>query len=49
MVTAGSDVDAVLFSDDGCTESLTSGSIVIDMSTIGVEWAEKIGQKLRER
>jgi 3-hydroxyisobutyrate dehydrogenase-like beta-hydroxyacid dehydrogenase len=49
MVTAGSDVDVVLFSDDGCAESLTSGSIVIDMSTIGVEWAVSIDERLRER
>lgn len=49
MVTAGKDVDELLFGPDGAIVWLQPGSIVIDMSTIGVEWAEKIGNKLSER
>lgn len=49
MVTAGQDVDDILFGPDGCAEALKPGSIVIDMSTIGVEWAEILGKKLDER
>lgn len=48
MVTAGEDVDAIFFGNDGCASSLQPGSIVIDMSTIGVEWAKKIGEKLSQ-
>ena len=48
MVTAGEDVDDILFGNDGCVWSLKPGSIVIDMSTIGVEWAKKIGEKLSQ-
>ncbi len=46
MVTAGEDVDAILFGPDGCADALKPGSIVIDMSTIWVEWAENIAKKL---
>lgn len=49
MVTAGEDVDDVIFGSDGVIDSLTPGSIVIDMSTIGVEWAETIGKRLSDR
>lgn len=49
MVTAGEDVDDVIFGSDGVIDSLTPGSIVIDMSTIGVEWAENIGKRLSDR
>lgn len=48
MVTAGEDVEDVLFGFDGVATSLKAGSIVIDMSTIGVEWAMKIGEKLEK-
>jgi 3-hydroxyisobutyrate dehydrogenase-like beta-hydroxyacid dehydrogenase len=48
MVTAGSDVWDVLFSSDGVVHSLKKDTIVVDMSTIGVEWAEKISEKLSE-
>jgi len=46
MVTAGSDVWDILFSEDAVVGTLRRDSIVIDMSTIGVEWAEKISEKL---
>ena len=49
MVTAGEDVSGILFGHDGVAQSLRPGSIVIDMSTIGVEWAERIGSRLMER
>jgi 3-hydroxyisobutyrate dehydrogenase len=49
MVTAGDDVDDILFGDGGCIEWLRAWSIVIDMSTIWVEWAERIGAKLSEK
>lgn len=49
MVTAGEDVDQILFWQGGCAESLKSETIVIDMSTIGVEWAIKIGEKLSQK
>jgi 3-hydroxyisobutyrate dehydrogenase len=46
MVTAGADVEEVLFGFDGIASSLKPGSIVIDMSTIGVDYATKIGERL---
>ena len=49
MVTAGEDVSEILFGHDGVVDSLRPGSIVIDMSTIGVEWATQIGSRLIER
>lgn len=49
MVTAGEDVYEVLFGEGWVTQWLKSGSIVIDMSTIWVEWAEKIGANLAEK
>lgn len=48
MVTAGSDVWDVLFGSDGVAHFLKKDTIVVDMSTIGVEWAEKISEKLSE-
>ena len=48
MVTAGADVEDVLFGFDGVASSMKPGSIIIDMSTIGVEWATKIGEKLEK-
>jgi 3-hydroxyisobutyrate dehydrogenase len=49
MVTAGEDVSSILFGQDGIADSLKSGSIVIDMSTIGVEWAVEIGSNLAKK
>ncbi len=49
MVTAGGDVDDILFGKDGGAWSLKSWSIVIDMSTTWVEWAKKIGEKLSQK
>jgi 3-hydroxyisobutyrate dehydrogenase-like beta-hydroxyacid dehydrogenase len=49
MVTAGEDVSGILFGHDGIVDSLKSGSILIDMSTIGVEWAVEIGVNLAKR
>ena len=49
MVTAGEDVSSILFGADGIADSLKPQSIVIDMSTIGVEWAERIGSELAKR
>lgn len=49
MVTAGEDVSGILFGHDSIADSMKPGTIVIDMSTIGVEWAERIGSRLMER
>ncbi len=46
MVTAGEDVHEVLFWIDGAANALRADAIVIDMSTIGVEWATRIGTEL---
>ena len=46
MVTSGADVEDILFGFDGVAAAMKPGSIVIDMSTIGVDWAMKIGEKL---
>ncbi len=46
MVTAWEDVYEILFGEDGMVATLKKGSVVIDMSTIGMEWAEKIGSEL---
>jgi len=46
MVTAGSDVWDVLFSSEGVIHSLKEDTIIIDMSTIWVEWAQKIWKEL---
>ncbi len=46
MVTAGEDVHEVLFWVDGAANALRTDAIVIDMSTIGVEWATRIGTEL---
>ncbi|GAB0174898.1 MAG: hypothetical protein HHAS10_07770 [Candidatus Altimarinota bacterium] len=48
MVTAGEDVEDILFGFDGVASSMKSGSIIIDMSTIGVDWAMKIGERLQK-
>ena len=49
MVTAGEDVSSILFGTDGIADSLKPQSIVIDMSTIGVEWAVEIGTNLAKK
>lgn len=46
MVTAGQDVEEILFGEGGIAPFLKSGSVVIDMSTIGVEYALQIGEGL---
>jgi 3-hydroxyisobutyrate dehydrogenase len=47
MVTAGSDVWDILFGSDGVVQYLKKDTIIIDMSTIWVEWAEKIWEKAK--
>ena len=49
MVTAGEDVSEILFGTYGVAQSLNPGSVVIDMSTIGVEWATQIGTNLAKK
>jgi 3-hydroxyisobutyrate dehydrogenase-like beta-hydroxyacid dehydrogenase len=49
MVTAGEDVEEILFGEDGVAQFLKNDSVIIDMSTIGVEWAEKIGERLSKK
>ena len=49
MVTAGEDVSGILFGHDGIVDSMRPGTIVIDMSTIGVEWAVEIGTNLAKK
>ena len=49
MVTAGENVSEILFGHDGIALSLSPGSIVIDMSTIGVEWALRIASELDKK
>lgn len=48
MVTAGKDVEQVLFSKDGIVKGAKKGLVVIDMSTIGKISAIEIAQKLRK-
>ncbi len=48
MVTAGLDVEDIFFWLEGTVGALKPGSVVVDMSTIWVEWAKKIGDKLSE-
>jgi 3-hydroxyisobutyrate dehydrogenase-like beta-hydroxyacid dehydrogenase len=49
MVTAGEDVSGIFFGHDSIADSMRPGTIVIDMSTIGVEWAERIGSELEKK
>ena len=49
MVTAGEGVSGILFGHDGIADSMRPGTIVIDMSTIGVEWAAEIGTNLAKK
>jgi 3-hydroxyisobutyrate dehydrogenase len=48
MVTAGKDVEEVLFSKDGIVKGAKKGLVVIDMSTIGKIYALAIAQKLKK-
>ena len=48
MVTAGKDVEKILFSKNGVLEGTKKGLIVIDMSTIGLTYAKKIAEKLEK-
>lgn len=47
MVTAGKDVENVLFGKDGVVKGARPGLVVIDMSTIGVQSALLISEKLK--
>ncbi len=49
MVTAGEDVSGILFGYDSIADSMRPGTIVIDMSTIGVEWTVDIGTNLAKK
>jgi 3-hydroxyisobutyrate dehydrogenase-like beta-hydroxyacid dehydrogenase len=49
MVTAGEDVSGILFGHDSIADSMRPGTIAIDMSTIGVEWAVEIGTNLAKK
>jgi 3-hydroxyisobutyrate dehydrogenase len=48
-VTNTSDVEQVLFSEEGAGSNLKKGSLVIDCSTISPKATEEIAAKLRER
>jgi 2-hydroxy-3-oxopropionate reductase len=49
VVTAGADVERVVFGADGLAEGLAAGSILVDMSTIGPEMARSLAQRLSQR
>lgn len=49
MVTAGKDVDAVLFGKNGVVSGAKKGLVVIDMSTIGPSTAIIIAKKLEKK
>lgn len=49
MVTGPKEVEEILFGKDGVGEAATSGSIIIDMSTIGPKSAVKIFSQLESR
>src|SRR4051812_36349085 len=48
MVTAGKDVEDVLFGINGITEAAKPGLTIIDMSTIGPTSAKSLASKLKE-
>ncbi len=48
MVTAGADVEAVLFGENGAAENIKKGAVVVDMSTIGPSAAKAIAHKLKK-
>jgi 2-hydroxy-3-oxopropionate reductase len=49
VVTAGADVEQVIFAADGLAEGLASGSILVDMSTISPQLARSLAQRLARR
>ncbi|MBI2611416.1 NAD(P)-dependent oxidoreductase [Candidatus Gottesmanbacteria bacterium] len=48
MVTAGKDVEEVLFGKNGVVKDAKKGLIVVDMSTIGPTYAKRIAKKLEK-
>jgi len=46
MITAGKDVEKVLFGKNGVVYGAKKGTIIIDMGTIGPDYAKKIALKL---
>jgi len=48
MVTAGNDVEQILFGKDGVVKGAKKGLIIIDMSTIGPTFAKKIADRLKK-
>ena len=48
MVTGPTDVEDVLFGNDGVAKGKHVGLVVVDMSTIGVSAAKEIGKKLKQ-
>lgn len=48
MITAGKDVEEVLFGKNGIVDGAKKGLIIIDMGTIGPTYAKKIAQKLQK-
>lgn len=49
MITAGKDVENVLFGKDGVVKGAKKGLIVIDMGTIGPTYAKKLYQQLQKK
>ena len=49
MVVDGPEVEEILFGDGGAAESLASGALVVDTSTIGPAAARRLGATLAER
>lgn len=48
MVSDGSATQSILFGDDGVAEMLSPNTLVLNMSTIGVEETDEISRKLAE-
>ncbi len=48
MITAGQDVEEVLFGKNGVVKGTKKGLIIVDMGTIGPTYAKKIVQKLKK-
>ncbi len=49
VVTAGSDVERVVFGVDGLAEGLAAGAILVDLSTIAPETARSLALRLSQR
>lgn len=49
MVTAGKDVEEILFGKNGVVAGAKKGTVVIDMSTIGPTYAKTISSKLMKK